>query len=82
MSRERSFWDRVQARVASTPAAPMLIDEHDTVLSFADYRDAAERTAAGLAGQGVGPGSRVAYQLPTRLGTIVLMGALARLGAI
>lgn len=82
MVRERSFWDVLEARVEATPEAPMLIDEHDAMLSFADYHAAAERTAAGLAARGVEPGSRVSYQLATRLDTIVLMGALARLGAI
>ncbi len=77
-----TFWDRLGTRVEATPDAPMLIDEHDETLSFRAYRERVERTAAGLASLGIGPASRVAYQLPTRLGTIVLMGALARLGAI
>ena len=35
-----------------------------------------------LAAQGIGPGSRVAWQLPTRVATVILMAALARLGAV
>ncbi len=77
----RTFWEIVERRVAATPDAPMLLDEHDRQLSFAEYKREAERVAAGLAELGVGPGSRVSYQLPTRFETIILMGSLARLGA-
>ena len=82
MSHESTFWSQLVTRVEATPDAPMLIDEHGVQLSFADYREAAERTAAGLAARGAGPGRRVSYQLPTRIGTILMMGALARIGAI
>jgi len=78
----QTFWEIVERRVAETPDAPMLLDEHDRQLTFSEYRLASERAAAGLAELGVGPGARVSYQLPTRLETTVLMGGLARLGAI
>jgi acyl-CoA synthetase (AMP-forming)/AMP-acid ligase II len=78
----RTFWDLVERRVDATPDAPMLLDEHDRLLSFAEYKAAALRVAAGLVELGVGPGTRVSYQLPTRLETTILMGSLARLGAI
>jgi len=62
---------------AGTGAGP------DRVLSFRQVRDRAERVAAGLrAGYGVGEGSRVAWQLPTRVETVLLSLALARLGAV
>jgi len=82
MREARTFWELLEARVAATPDAVMLIDEHGGTIRYAAYRAAAERAAAGLLAAGVGPGSRVSFQLPTRLGTIVLMGALARLGAV
>lgn len=78
----RTFWELLLLRVEATPDAIMLIDEHGEQISFADYRAAAERAAAGLLAVGVGAGSRVSFQLPTRIGTVVLMGALARLGAV
>ncbi|MEZ4331782.1 MAG: class I adenylate-forming enzyme family protein [Myxococcota bacterium] len=78
----RTFWALLEDRVASTPDALMLIDEHDASISFAGYRDAAERLATALCRTGIEPGSRVSFQLPTRIATVVLMGALARLGAI
>lgn len=82
MPEAQTFTELLEARLAATPDAPMLIDEHDHALSFAEYRVRIERTAAGLAARGVRPGSRVSYQLPTRIDTIVLMGALARLGTV
>ncbi len=78
----RTFWELVERRVAETPDAPMLLDEHERQFTFGEYKSAAERVAAGLAELGVGSGTRVSYQLPTRLETTVLMGSLARLGAI
>ena len=82
MIERRTFWELLCRRVDETPDAPMLIGEHDECLTFAEYRTRVERVAAGLVALGVGPGSRFSYQLPTRVSTIVLMGALARLGAI
>jgi acyl-CoA synthetase (AMP-forming)/AMP-acid ligase II len=78
----RTFWELVAARAALTPDAPVLVDERDRALTFGEYRDAAERVAAGLVALGVGSGSRVSWQLPTALEAVVLMGALARVGAV
>lgn len=78
----KTFWALLEERAAATPSAPMLIDEHDECISFADYHAAALRVAAVLHARGIGPGSRVSFQLPTRIGTVVLMGGLARLGAV
>ena len=51
-------------------------------LTFAQYRDACLRAAAGLhADHGVGPGTGVSWELPTWNESLVLVGALARLGA-
>ncbi|MFP3913952.1 MAG: AMP-binding protein [Actinomycetota bacterium] len=61
----------------------------ETFLRFRDgeltYREvdlAADRLAAGLAGQGVGPGDHVALMLPNSADMVELVFALARLGAI
>lgn len=84
----RTFWDLLERRVAETPDAPMLIQQADDpaaadrVLSFRQVRDRAERIAAGLHQRyGVGDGTRVAWQLPTRIETVLVSLALARLGA-
>jgi cyclohexanecarboxylate-CoA ligase len=78
----RNLWELLEARVAATPDAPMLIDQEGTELSFARYRDEAERVAAGLADLGIGEGDVVSWQLPTWPASIVLVAALSRLGAV
>jgi len=80
--RAGSFWELVTARAAASSDAAMLIDGSGHAVSFKEFKDYAERAAASLSAQGIGPGTRVAWQLPTRTATIVVMAALARLGAI
>jgi acyl-CoA synthetase (AMP-forming)/AMP-acid ligase II len=77
-----SLWDLITKRAEATPDAPMVIDESRTALTFGDYRGQAERAAAGLADRGVKEGSVVSWILPTSNHAFVLVGALARLGAI
>ena len=62
------------------PTAVMLIDERDRTLTFAEYRDACERAAAGFYAQGVRGGDTISWQIPTWIETLVLMAALSRLG--
>jgi acyl-CoA synthetase (AMP-forming)/AMP-acid ligase II len=77
-----SLWDLIVARAEATPDAPMVVDESRTTLTFGDYRDKAEAAAAGLAARGIGEGTIVSWILPTTNHAFVLVGALARLGAI
>ncbi len=77
-----SLWDLVEQRADATPDARLAIDEDDRTLTFGEYRAACERAAAGLAALGVGEGTNVSWQLPTWLESMVLVGALARLGAV
>ena len=63
--RAETFTKLLSARAAATPDAPMLIDASGQRLSFKDVKDCSERTAASLAAQGIGLGTRVAWQLPT-----------------
>ncbi len=60
----------------------MLIDDSGRVMSFAEFKDQAERVAAGLHQMGVTQGSPVTWMLPTRIETVVLSFALSRLGAV
>ncbi len=60
----------------------MLFDEGGRSVTFGQFAARAERVAAGLMELGVGPGSPVTWQLPTRIETVVLSMALARLGAV
>ncbi|MBT2387183.1 class I adenylate-forming enzyme family protein [Streptomyces sp. ISL-11] len=88
LAASRTLWELLEGRVGRTPGALALIQADDPGPTGADrsvtygaLRDRAERVAAGLYGLGVRPGSRVAWQLPTRIETVVLTFALARLGA-
>ena len=81
MLTERELWPLVVARAAATPDALLAVDEQDRVLTFADLRTRAEQVAAAFAPMGVRRGTHVAWQLPTGIEAIVLVAALARLGA-
>jgi non-ribosomal peptide synthetase component E (peptide arylation enzyme) len=72
----------IDRRAAETPDAQMVVDERGQSLTFAGYRDAAERVAAGLHARGVGTGTIVSWQLPTWIESMVLVAALSRLSAI
>ncbi|MFJ8585797.1 class I adenylate-forming enzyme family protein [Streptomyces sp. NPDC093595] len=76
-----TLWELVERRARLTPGRPALLQGGRT-LTFAGLRDRAERTAAGLWRMGVRPGTVVAWQLPTRIETVVLCVALTRLGAV
>jgi cyclohexanecarboxylate-CoA ligase len=82
IERAGTMWELVEARAAASPDVPALLDGDDRQVTFAELRDRAERVAAGLAGLGIGHGSRVTWQLPTRIETVLACLALARLGAV
>jgi len=77
----RTMWDLVEARAAASPDVVALI-ESDREITFGQLRDLSERVAAGLHQFGIHHGSRVTWQLPTRIETVVVSLALARLGAV
>ncbi len=81
MIEARSLWQLVECRADATPDALFVVDEEDRSLSFASFRDAALRCAAGLYAYGIGAGTAVSWVLPTSVDALVLMAALARLGA-
>jgi cyclohexanecarboxylate-CoA ligase len=76
------LWPLLDARAAATPDAQFALDERGRTLTFAQFRDAALRCAAGLAALGIARDVPVSWQLPTRLDALVLCAALARLGAV
>ena len=78
----RTMWELIDRRAAATPDQSMLVDERDRTLTFSEFRDRAERVAAGLQAMGIGEGTTVSWQLPTRIDTVVLSAALSRLGAV
>jgi acyl-CoA synthetase (AMP-forming)/AMP-acid ligase II len=76
-----SLWVLIERRAAATPDAVIAHEDTGAELTFAGYRDACLRAAAGLFSEhGVTRGSSVSWELPTRLQSLVLVGALARLG--
>src|ERR1700722_14700182 len=77
-----TLWNLIERRAAITPDALMFSDEAARTVTFGQYRHRAEEEAAGLYGLGIGDGVVVAWQLPTWIEALVLMGALARLGAV
>ncbi|MHB8219586.1 MAG: class I adenylate-forming enzyme family protein [Acidimicrobiales bacterium] len=76
------MWELVERRAQATPDHPMLIDASDRMLTFGQFRDQVVAVAAGLHSRGVGSGSVVSWQLPTRIETVVLSMALSRLDAV
>ncbi|MDQ1447579.1 MAG: hypothetical protein QOC79_550, partial [Actinomycetota bacterium] len=60
----RNIWELIERRVGATPDRVMLYDG-DRETTFAQFRDLAERAAAGLQKLGVGTDVNVSWQLPT-----------------
>jgi acyl-CoA synthetase (AMP-forming)/AMP-acid ligase II len=80
-----SLWDLVERRAADSPDATFLIEgvgDDTTTLTFREFRDRAERVAAGLAAKGLTEGSSVVWQLPTKVESLVVCMAMARLGVV
>ena len=76
-----SLWDLITSRAEQTPDARMAVDQDGRAMTFKEFAARSERIAAGLAAKGVGAGTVVSWQLPTWLESMVLVGALSRLGA-
>jgi acyl-CoA synthetase (AMP-forming)/AMP-acid ligase II len=77
-----TIWALARLRADHSGDRTMLYDTEGGRLSFADFVTRAEAVAAGLQALGVGAGTRVTWQLPTRIDSVVLSIALARLGAV
>jgi len=76
-SRPRALASWIDRKAAATPDDLMTVDDHGRHQTFGEYREAVRRVAAAFAAEGVGPGSVVAWQLPTWIEAFVLAGALA-----
>lgn len=79
---ETVLWSMLEARALRSPDGVMLVDEFGRSMSFSRVRHTAEQVAAGLLEAGVEPGSVVSWQLPTRIDTVILSLALARLDVV
>ncbi|MEM9173699.1 MAG: AMP-binding protein [Myxococcota bacterium] len=82
MLEAKTLWSLVEQRAEATPEALVMVDESDRTLTFAGLRDGALRIAAGLHARGIGPGDAVSWVLPSRIDTVLLVCALARLSVV
>ena len=82
MADTRGLWELVEDRARETPDHQIAVDEEGRTLTATEFRDAAERAAAGLHAMGVGADTPVSWMLPTWLESAVLVAALSRVGAV
>lgn len=78
----QTYWSLIEAAARAHPDRVVLVDDYGRKLSSAQLREAALTCAAALAERGIGLGTVVSWQLPSTLETMVVMAALARLGAV
>jgi len=76
------LWDLIERAAQRWPDQPMLVSRQGDRATFGQYHDRVLTMAAGLASTGVRPGDVVSWILPTWVDTVVLAGALSRLGAV
>jgi cyclohexanecarboxylate-CoA ligase len=79
--RDDTLWDALVATAARQPDRIMLV-EGDIRLAFRALVERAETLARALAALGIAPGDPVAVQLPNWWETVVVLLAIARLGAV
>lgn len=79
---DATYWGLIAEAARRNPNRPLLADEHGRRLTVRQFHDAACATAAAFAARGTGEGTVVSWQLPTTLEAVVVMAALARLGAV
>src|SRR5271170_2734854 len=77
-----TFWELVVRAAKENPDTPAVSDDHGRSFSRIQLRDAAEAAAAALSGRGVTTDTVVSWQLPTTIEAVVLLVALARIGAV
>ncbi|MFD4972924.1 AMP-binding protein [Streptomyces sp. NPDC058424] len=76
-----TFFDALEQQVAERPGKVFVTDS-TTSYTFQELRDAALRLAVGMVRLGIGPGDRVAVQVPNWTEFVVISLAVARIGAI
>jgi acyl-CoA synthetase (AMP-forming)/AMP-acid ligase II len=76
-----TYWQLVERGARERPDHVLLADDHGRSLTASELATAAEGFAATLHARGVGAGTVVSWQLPSVLETMVVLCALARLGA-
>jgi cyclohexanecarboxylate-CoA ligase len=77
-----TIWELVRRRAEISGDRTMLIDTAGHRVSFSEFASRVEVVAAGLQSLGIGAGTRVTWQLPTRIDSVVVSMALSRLAAV
>jgi cyclohexanecarboxylate-CoA ligase len=77
-----TYWTLIVDAARRQPNRRLLADDYGRSLTARQLHDAACATAAAFAERGIGAGTVVSWQLPTTHETMVVMAALARLGAV
>ncbi|MBV9291156.1 MAG: AMP-binding protein [Frankiales bacterium] len=77
-----TIWALVRRRAERSGDRVMLLDTAGRRMTFGELAVEAERVAAGLLALGIKPGTTVTWQLPTRIDSVVVSIALARLGVV
>ncbi|MCU1379181.1 MAG: AMP-dependent synthetase and ligase [Acidimicrobiales bacterium] len=77
-----TIWELVERRAAESGDQRFVFDDKGRSLTYGEFKDQAERVAAGLYAMGVHEGTPVSWQLPSKIDTVVLSMALSRLGAV
>jgi acyl-CoA synthetase (AMP-forming)/AMP-acid ligase II len=72
----------VDRRAAEAPDLILLVDEQGSRMTCSGFASETVRVAERLAAAGIGEGVLVSWVLPTAIETLVVMVALARLGAV
>jgi hypothetical protein len=76
------YWDLVERRASNTPDELVVADDSGARLTASALCGRAERLAFRLAARGIAPGDRDSWILPSSADAVVLICALARLGAV
>jgi acyl-CoA synthetase (AMP-forming)/AMP-acid ligase II len=77
-----TIWELVRRRAELSTDVTMLLDADGRRMTFGEFAPRVEQVAAGLLGLGIGPGTKVSWQLPTRIESVLVSMALSRLGAV
>jgi cyclohexanecarboxylate-CoA ligase len=77
-----SIWELLRRRAELSSDRTMLLDTAGRRVTFGEFATQVEVCAAGFSALGVGAGTRVSWQLPTRIDSVVASMALSRLGAV
>jgi acyl-CoA synthetase (AMP-forming)/AMP-acid ligase II len=82
VGRDVTYWTLIADAAQRGSNRPLLADDYGRSLTARQLHDAACATAAAFAERGIRAETVVSWQLPTTLETMVIMAALARLGAV